>query len=507
MATPHAGGFFLGVAPVPSTHPLVTMRAIPRVLGLAAVALAAACSDSSESSSTGPTLSKDTVYTISGFVNVASGATLTIPAGTKLVGDTAVTGSALFILRGARIIANGSATQPIVFTSARSAGNRKPGDWGGLILVGNARDNRSGSVIIEGSDAAVPGGIAGGVVYNGGTDDNDNSGLLRYVRVEFGGYAVALDQELNSFTLGAIGRATTLEYLQSMAGLDDAFEWFGGTVDAKYLVSYEAGDDHFDTSEGFSGRVQFAIGLQTTVIQPRPGTGSPSVDPQGFEVDGCNGSGCTGGTLGGVTFNAQSSGAANGLFTMNFFSNFTLVGTGPGVVDATAGGIGAVLRRGTGGYYINGIFARWPKRAFTIRDSTSNNRLQVDSLIISGIYSVENAATYDTTGGGNAAWATQAALTARGSAITVAAAGTTLAGTVFNAGFPAAGAIPTTTSLNWQPIAGAPVNSIGISNFASVFGGKLAARAGTFITPTSYVGAVDPSGSRWYEGWTVYYRN
>ncbi|MBI3792766.1 MAG: hypothetical protein HY275_18060, partial [Gemmatimonadetes bacterium] len=283
---------------------------IPAVrLALAALCATAACSDSSSSSGTGPTptgaatlvgtinadrtLSKDTVYTISGFVNVANGRTLTIPAGTKLVGDTNVVGSALFILRGAKIVANGSAAAPIVFTSARAPGNRRPGDWGGLVIVGNGLDNRAGSVIIEGSDAAVPGGIAGGIVYNGGTDDNDNSGVLRYVRVEFAGYAVALDQELNSFSFGAVGRGTTLQYLQSMAGLDDSFEWWGGAVNAQYLVSYESGDDHFDTSEGFKGKVQWLIGLQTTVIQPRPGTGSPSADPQGFEVDGCNGSGCT----------------------------------------------------------------------------------------------------------------------------------------------------------------------------------------------------------------------
>lgn len=495
-----------------------------RSLAVAALAAATACSDSSSSSGTGPTaptgsatlagtlstnrtLSKDTVYTLSGFVNVAGGATLTIAAGTKIVGDTNFLGSALFILRGAKIIANGSATQPIVFTSARSAGNRKPGDWGGLIIVGNGLDNRTGTVIIEGSDAAIPGGVAGGIVYNGGTDDNDNSGVLRYVRVEFAGFAVALDQELNSFTLGAVGRGTTAEYLQSMAGLDDSFEWFGGAVNMKYLVSYESGDDHFDTSEGYKGAVQFLIGLQTTVLQPRAGTGSPSVDPQGFEVDGCNGTGCTAPAAG---TSAQSSGQNNGNWTMNTFSNFTLVGTGPGVVDATAGGIGAVLRRGTGGTYLNGIFARWPKRAFTIRDSTSNNRLQADSLVLTNIYSIENAATYDsvTVGGTQTAFGTQTALAARGSTITIAAAGTSLAGTVLSASFPAAGAVPTVATLNWQPLAGAPVNTLGLNTFAGAFGGKIAARAGTFITPTAYVGAVDPAAStRWYEGWTVYYRN
>ncbi|MBI2795900.1 MAG: hypothetical protein HYX65_04250 [Gemmatimonadetes bacterium] len=488
------------------------MRSSLRPLALAATTLVAvACSDSS-STGTGPvatgaatlsgtinvdrTLSKDTVYTLSGFVNVANGRTLTIPAGTRLVGDTNVAGSSLFILRGARIIANGTAAAPIVFTSARSPGNRKPGDWGGLILVGNGRNNRAGTVVIEGSDAAVPGGIAGGVQYNGGTDDNDNSGVLRYVRVEFAGYAVALDQELNSFSMGAIGRGTTMEYLQSMAGLDDSFEFWGGAVNARYLVSYESGDDHFDTSEGYKGKVQFLIGLQSTLLPPRAGTGSLSSDPQGFEVDGCNGSGCTAPPGG----NLQSSGATDGNWTMNVFSNFTLVGTGPGVVPA-GGGYGAVLRRGTGGVYMNGIFARWPSQAITIRDTTTNNRLLVDSLTLSNIYSIENAATFDA--GSATTFGTAATI---GSAFTIAPGGVALSGGVFQATFPAAGQVPSVATLNWQPIAGAPVNTIGLNTFA----GKpnIAARAGTFIQPTSFVGAVDPAApTRWYEGWTVYYRN
>ena len=259
------------------------MRLSFRSLGIAALVAAAACSDSSSSSGTGPTvtgaavlsgtisvnrtLASDTVYTLSGYVQVASGATLTIPAGTKLIGDTTVAGSSLFILRGARIVANGSAAQPIVFTSARAPGNRKPGDWGGLILVGNAQNNRGGTVIVEGSNGG-PGAGSAGITYNGGSDDADNSGVLRYVRVEFAGYAVAANEELNSFTFAAVGSGTTMDYLQSMAGLDDSFEWFGGKADARHLVSYESGDDHFDTSEGFRGRVQYLIGLDDGRLQP-----------------------------------------------------------------------------------------------------------------------------------------------------------------------------------------------------------------------------------------------
>ncbi len=323
------------------------------------------------------TLTADTNYVLRGFVYVNSGATLTIREGTKIVGDTTALGSALFVLRGARIEALGTAAAPIVFTSQRSAGNRSPGDWGGLIVVGNARANRGANQIVEGSNGSVIGANPAGVVYTGGTVDTDNSGTLRYVRVEFAGFATLTDAELNSFTFGAVGSGTTLEYLQSLAGLDDSFEWFGGTVNGKYLVSYEAGDDHFDGSEGYRGLNQFLIGMQTTYLTPRAGAGAVSSDPQGIEIDGCNGGGCVAPS----GANAQSSGRDEGLWNMNVFANFTLIGTPTGVTVPSSGGVGAVLRRGTGGYYLNGVVARWPRAAISLRDTTSNNR-PVDSLIV-----------------------------------------------------------------------------------------------------------------------------
>ncbi|MEQ1690149.1 MAG: hypothetical protein ABMA00_02600, partial [Gemmatimonas sp.] len=291
------------------------------------------------------TLTPDTNYVLRGFVYVNSGATLTINAGTKIVGDTTALGSALFVLRGAQIVANGTAAAPIVFTSQRPVGTRSPGDWGGLIIVGNARANRGANQIIEGSNGSVVGANPAGVIYTGGTVDTDNSGTLRYVRVEFAGFATVTDAELNSFTFGALGSGTTIEYVQSLAGLDDSFEWFGGTVNGRYLVSYEAGDDHFDGSEGYRGLNQFMIGLQTTYLTPRAGAGAVSSDPQGFEIDGCNGGGCVAPS----GANAQSSGRDDGLYTMNVFANFTMIGTPTGVVVPANGGIGAVLRRGTGG--------------------------------------------------------------------------------------------------------------------------------------------------------------
>ncbi|MEY4855558.1 MAG: hypothetical protein RLZZ97_388 [Gemmatimonadota bacterium] len=448
------------------------------------------------------TLTSDTNYVLRGFVYVNSGATLTINAGTKIVGDTTALGSALFVLRGARIVANGTEAAPVVFTSQRSAGNRSPGDWGGLIVVGNARNNRAGNIIVEGSDGSVVGGNSAGVVYTGGTNDADNSGTLRYVRVEFAGYATLTDAELNSFTFAALGSGTTLEYLQSVTGLDDSFEWFGGTVDGKYLVSYEAGDDHFDTSEGYRGRNQFLIAYQSAFATPRAGAGAVSTDPQGFEVDGCNGGGCTAPAGG----NAQSSGAADGLWTMNVFANFTVIGVGAGVTTPTNGGVGMVLRRGTGGYYVNGVVARWPRQAISIRDTTSNNRFQVDSLIVRNLFFADNGSqnsgvTFDPT---SANFGQEAAFTARNSNITLAA-GTVTAASLFTA-LPAGGTTaPTVAGFDWSPATGSPIATGGLSAFTA--DPKIAARAGTFITATAYRGAAAPGGAKWWANWTNYARN
>ncbi|MCA0377392.1 MAG: hypothetical protein LCH84_17245 [Gemmatimonadetes bacterium] len=446
------------------------------------------------------TLTPDTNWVLRGFVYVNSGATLTINAGTRIVGDTTALGSALFILRGARIVANGTEAAPIVFTSQRSAGNRSPGDWGGLIIVGNARNNRTGNIIVEGSDGSVVGANPAGVVYTGGTNDADNSGTLRYVRVEFAGYATLPDAELNSFTFAAVGSGTTLEYLQSLAGLDDSFEWFGGTVDGKYLVSYEAGDDHFDGSEGYRGRNQFLIAMQSTFITPRAGAGAISADPQGFEIDGCNGGGCTAPAGG----NAQSSGATDGLWTMNIFANYTLIGTGS-TTTPTNGGVGAVLRRGTGGYYINGVIARWARQAVSMRDSTTNNRFQVDSLIFKSNYLAENGVqnggvTFDPTGTN---FGQESAFTARGQTNEVAA-GTVTASSLFTS-LPALAATPTTATLDWSPAANSPIATGGLATFAN--DPRIAARAGTFISPTAYRGAAAPGGTKWWANWTNYARN
>jgi hypothetical protein len=447
------------------------------------------------------TLTPDTNYVLRGFVYVNSGATLTINAGTKIVGDTTALGSALFVLRGARIVANGTEAAPIVFTSQRSAGNRSPGDWGGLVLVGNGRANRTGNVIVEGSNGSVVGANQAGTIYTGGTVDTDNSGTLRYVRVEFAGYATLTDAELNSFTFAAVGSGTTVEYVQALAGLDDNFEWFGGAVNGKYLVSYEAGDDHFDGSEGYRGLNQFMIGLQSFYATPRAGAGAVSTDPQGFEIDGCSGGGCVAPS----GANAQSAGRDDGLYTMNVFANFTMIGTPTGVTVPGSGGVGAVFRRGTGGYYLNGVVARWPRGAISLRDSTSNNRFQVDSLIVRNLYFAENGvlasgANFDATGSN---FGQESAFAARNANIVVGA-GTVTAASLFT-NLPTVSGTTTGANFDWSPAASSPIATGGLSSFTA--DPRIAARVGTFITPTAYRGAAAPGGAKWWANWTNYARN
>ncbi len=216
------------------------------------------------------TLTKDKVWILKGYVYVPEGVTLTIEKGTVVKSDTTEKG-ALTIERGAKLIADGTADEPIVFTSGRAAGNRNRGDWGGIVLLGKATTNRGGSAVIEGGLNRL----------YGGNDDDDNSGILRYVRIEYAGISAFQNSEINALTLGAVGRGTTIEHVQVSYANDDAYEFFGGTVNCKWLISYATSDDDYDFDFGYRGKIQYAVAMRDPKI-------ADSDEGNGIEADNEN---------------------------------------------------------------------------------------------------------------------------------------------------------------------------------------------------------------------------
>jgi hypothetical protein len=190
------------------------------------------------------TLTADKVWTLKGYVYVTDGAKLIIQPGTTIVSDIAEKG-ALCIERGAQIIAEGTATKPIVFTSGRANGEKAPGDWGGIVILGRAKTNRT-------SEPTIEGGI--GRPF-GGTNDLDNSGVLRFVRIEYAGIAAMPNSEINALTLGGVGSGTIIENVQTIYANDDAFEFFGGTVSPKNLYAFATADDDYDFDFGYTGTI------------------------------------------------------------------------------------------------------------------------------------------------------------------------------------------------------------------------------------------------------------
>ena len=190
------------------------------------------------------TLTSDKVWTLKGYVYVTDGAKLIIQPGTTIISDIAEKG-ALCIERGAQIIAEGTAAKPIIFTSGKPVGEKSPGDWGGVVILGRAKTNRT-------SEPTIEGGI--GRPY-GGINDADNSGILKYVRIEYAGIAALPNSEINALTLGAVGSGTVIENVQTIYANDDAFEFFGGTVSPKNRYAFSTADDDFDFDFGYTGTV------------------------------------------------------------------------------------------------------------------------------------------------------------------------------------------------------------------------------------------------------------
>jgi Fibronectin type III domain len=433
------------------------------------------------------TLFADTLYTLQGYIKVTNGAVLTIQPGTTIVGDAETAGSSLWILRGARIEANGTADAPIVFTSEKAAGSRAPGDWGGIIIVGNGIINR---VPPAGTPILTEGGVAGEAEdYAGGTNNADNSGILRYVRVEFAGLDISGTggQELNGLSMYAVGSGTQLEYVEVMSGLDDSFEWWGGAVDGRYLLSYEAGDDHFDWSEGYRGRNQFLVAFKSVLLQPAPNRGELASDPRGIEADGC--------APDPGTFCTLTETGASTPYSGPVFANFAVVGPGTTVAGFPEDGNGVVLRRGTGGTLDRGIVARWPGFGLNGRDAWTDSLRLRDSLSITNMVLAENTLGNYDPADDDFFQEDKFAGSNHRTAATAAELFTSLNPGANGQGF------------DWRPTAASPTANVE----GEVVPPLLAARVtgytlGAWET-TTYVGPAAPTGTTWWLGWSNYATN
>ena len=305
---------------------------------------------------TNTTLTADKTYLLRDIVRVQAPAVLTIEAGTTIYGENSTKGS-LVVKPGAKIIAEGTPLKPIVFTSefAKAGSNQTPtyGDWGGIILLGNAPIN-------------VPGGtstIEGPGDSYGGNNPSDNSGILKYVRIEFPGIAYSLNNEINGLTFGGVGNGTTIEYVQVSYSGDDSFEWFGGNVNCKYLVAYRGWDDDFDTDFGYSGKLQFLVAIRDAEIADQSSS-------NGFESDN------------------DGSGSLNTPRTAPTWYNVTMVGPQK-ELTSTYNSLfkrGMHLRRSSQNKIHNTIIMGWPTGLYLdgstlINDAVAGNTYLKNSII------------------------------------------------------------------------------------------------------------------------------
>lgn len=298
------------------------------------------------------------VYLLQGQIYVKNNATLTIEPGTIIMGDKAVQGSGLFITKGAKLMAQGTVNNPIVFTSNQAVGSRSAGDWGGIILLGKGVNNQTNGIAnIEGLAPTTDTEFGGGAT----SDNADNSGKLTYVRIEFPGYAYQTDKEINGLTFGSVGSATEVNFVQVSFSNDDAFEWFGGAVNARHLVSYRNLDDDFDTDYGFSGNVQFGLIVRDPNIADNPAVSTS----EGFESDN------------------DATGSTNTPQTNATFSNITAVGPYRGnTANTIAAGYrrGARIRRNSAIDIRNSVFMDFQRGVFV--DGTACEGNATNGLIL-----------------------------------------------------------------------------------------------------------------------------
>ncbi len=317
------------------------------------------------------TLDASKVYLLKGLIVVRSGGKLVIPAGTviRAQADLSVTPrnyASIIVERGGQIEVLGTAANPVVMTSAKAAGTRDRGDWGGLVIAGRSNHNLLNTstldnVQLEGFNVIAFDATLGRI---GGTIPDDNSGIVQYLRIEFGGLAFDANREINGLTLGAVGAATVVNHVQVSFGGDDAFEWFGGNVNSSHLIAFKTTDDDFDTDNGYSGKSQFGIGIKDTAYYDLSyAAASGASTSEGFESD-----------------NEPTGTASVQPYTNAIFSNYTMVG--PVAVGGTYATLnstsraafrrGARIRRNSSQRIANSIFMGY--RNFLLIDGDSSIR-------------------------------------------------------------------------------------------------------------------------------------
>jgi hypothetical protein len=294
---------------------------------------------------TSTTWKKDYKYRLRGYVYVTDGATLTIEPGTQIISNKDSAG-VLVIYRDAQINAAGTSADPIVFTSAEAT--KAPGDLGGIVIAGQATGNGNHNVMEGGLDPAYS--------AFGGTNDAHSSGTLKYVRIEYAGKAVNPGDEVNGLSLYGVGSGTTIDYVQVIRGLDDAFEFFGGTVNCKHLIAYNCADDDFDMDDGYRGKIQYAISIKDKAFTDNKGTSGDVSN--NFEVDNVN-------TANGFVLTRTP-------ITSPVMSNFTLIGPNNASGTSTDYGWSMRWRRGAKFILANSI---------SLGGQKGGVRLQEDSTI------------------------------------------------------------------------------------------------------------------------------
>lgn len=306
---------------------------------------------------TSTTWTKDKLYVLKQLTYVQAGATLTIEAGTTIAGDSS---SALIVSRDGKLVAEGTAAAPIVFTSSLPVGQRgsSQGDWGGIVLLGRARINTVG-----GENNAE--GVADEARNKyGGSDDAYDCGTLKYVRVEFAGRPLSANNELNGVTFYACGSATQVDYLQVHRGVDDGIEFFGGTVNVKHVVITGSDDDGLDWDRGWTGKAQFLIAAQI------PGRGN-----HGIEADN------------------DSNNADLTPRSAPTLYNVTLVGRNPDTAASEGPSRGVLLRVGTAGKLHNFIVTNFTDKGFMVDGAASATQWTQGALSISNSIFFENPAS------------------------------------------------------------------------------------------------------------------